>query len=139
MRTRNHNWFDTSTGKTLYSFQVFSQAKWRHAAEDNKPCIFATPQARDAKRKEFRAQKERNGRLAMPRDAYDVQAEHIATLSAQLVHMTTMVTACGVERDALRASVRTVIKHRAGFAGREIIGEAGSEALDELAAWLVTP
>lgn len=86
MRTRNHDWFDTNTGKTLYGFQVYHHGKWRHAAENNKPLLFSERLDRDVKRASFRAMKTGIS-LAVPRDAYDTQAEEIARLRAECVQL----------------------------------------------------
>lgn len=84
MRTRNHDWFDTKAGRPLYSFQVFHAGKWRHVAEDGKPLLFRKPQERNAKRKEYRARKERD-RSALPaRDAYDTLNTEVARLRGAL-------------------------------------------------------
>jgi len=58
VRTRVLDWYDLANEKPLYGFQVFSGGRWCNAAEDDKPCIYATEAERDAKRAEFRRIKE---------------------------------------------------------------------------------
>lgn len=54
MRTRKHDWFDSRGYKPKYGFQVLINGRWKHAAEDGKPCLFDTPEERDSKQAEFR-------------------------------------------------------------------------------------
>lgn len=58
MRTRNHDWFDTSTLTPWYGFQAFYEGEWVNAAEDGKPCLFLTEKERNDKRAEWRKLKE---------------------------------------------------------------------------------
>lgn len=54
MRTRPNDWLDTNTLETKYGIDVLHDGKWKHLAEDGKPCIYSTPAERDAKRAEYR-------------------------------------------------------------------------------------
>lgn len=54
MRTRANDWLDTNTLETKYGIDVLHDGKWKHLAEDGKPCIYSTPAERDAKRAEYR-------------------------------------------------------------------------------------
>lgn len=48
MRTRKHDWFDTVEHKPKYGFQLLVKGRWKHVAEDGKPCLFDTEEERDA-------------------------------------------------------------------------------------------
>lgn len=54
MRTREHNWLDTNTLEPKYGFQVYANGCWCHVHEDGKPCIYDTPEERDAARAKAR-------------------------------------------------------------------------------------
>lgn len=40
MRTRPNDWIDTNTFETKYGIDVLHEGKWKHLAEDGKPCIY---------------------------------------------------------------------------------------------------
>ena len=54
MRTRKNDWFNSQTRIPSYGFQVFSCGRWLNAAENGKPCIYATEAERNNKQAEFR-------------------------------------------------------------------------------------
>ena len=54
MRTRPTEWLDTRTGETLYSLEAHHNGRWMKVAEGGEPCIYHTPEERDAKRAEVR-------------------------------------------------------------------------------------
>ena len=61
MRTRNHDWIDTSNGTALYSFQVYADGRWCNPAKGGIPLMFKTTAARDAARAEARKQPTSHG------------------------------------------------------------------------------
>lgn len=54
MRTRAADWLNTETMRTMFGFQVYHEGRWRHVAENGKPLIYETREARDDKRAEYR-------------------------------------------------------------------------------------
>lgn len=53
MKTRPIQSWDIRTGKPKYGIQVRIDGKWLNAAEGDKPLLFDTEIARDAKRKDL--------------------------------------------------------------------------------------
>jgi len=58
VRTREADWLDTKSMKTLFGIQVRVRSRWCYAHSDGKPLIYATKAERDAKRAELRRQPE---------------------------------------------------------------------------------
>lgn len=58
MRTRNCDYFDTSSLRTVYGIELLIGGVWLRLAENGKPCLFATQEDRNAKRATYRRMKE---------------------------------------------------------------------------------
>lgn len=58
MRTRNCDYFDSSSLRTVYGIELLVAGVWLRLAENGKPLLFPTQEDRNAKRATYRRMKE---------------------------------------------------------------------------------
>lgn len=58
MRTRNCDYFDIKSLRTVYGIEIMLDGVWLRLAENGEPCLFKTKEARYLKREEYRRKSE---------------------------------------------------------------------------------
>lgn len=122
MRTRPHDWYDEAVTRTLYSFQVFHNGKWRHVAENGEPLLFAKANDRDAARARYRRLRELPDAAPAPRDAYDTQSDELAQLRAERDMLLELSKAMEAEFEQCGCTIvdRKIVNTRAEAAERRL-------------------
>ena len=64
MLTRNRDYLNKKTLEPEFGFQVFDEGEWKNVAENGVPCIYKTPEERNAKRAQYRKLRPSNAKVS---------------------------------------------------------------------------